>query len=67
MIWLRDDMVGLVRTARFRTGYSISKLWRVQEKYCDFNDYKYYIEKHGTLVAQLVGNGFVFCQALCMK
>ena len=44
MIWLREDMVGLVRTARLRIGCSISKLWRVQGKYCDFNDYNYYIE-----------------------
>eukprot|EP00957_Ditylum_brightwellii_P113286 8637915-Ditylum_brightwellii.AAC.1 len=50
--YLRDNGIGVVETARMRKGWPPTGLHKFQAKHCNFNDFRYLIDEHRTLVAQ---------------
>jgi hypothetical protein len=58
---LRDNGIGVVGTARFRKGWPPCALQQIQQKDCDFNEFRYLVDENGTLLARWMDNGLVFC------
>jgi len=56
---LRDKGIGVVGTARARRGWPPSALQKVEQKNCDFNEFRYLIDDDGTLIAKWMDNGLV--------
>lgn len=64
---LRDMGVGIVGTARFRSGWPPEILRKVDQTKCEFNDFHYMLDEQGTLVARWMDNGLVFCVSTLHK
>eukprot|EP00957_Ditylum_brightwellii_P183869 14005351-Ditylum_brightwellii.AAC.1 len=47
---LRDNGMCVVGTARMRRGWQIHPLQTIQQKDCNFNEFKYLVDDNGTLV-----------------
>eukprot|EP00957_Ditylum_brightwellii_P048076 3650217-Ditylum_brightwellii.AAC.1 len=59
MKYLRDKGIGVVGTARARRGWPPSALQKVEQKECDFDEFRYLIDNDGTLIAKWMVNGLV--------
>eukprot|EP00957_Ditylum_brightwellii_P096204 7328626-Ditylum_brightwellii.AAC.1 len=57
--YLRKNGIGVVGTVRMRKGWPPPGLHNIQARNCDFNEFRYLIVEHGTLVAQWMDNGLV--------
>eukprot|EP00957_Ditylum_brightwellii_P055226 4186285-Ditylum_brightwellii.AAC.1 len=53
---VRDKGIGVVGTARARRGLPPPALQKVEQKECDFNEFKYLIDNDGTLIAKWMDN-----------
>eukprot|EP00957_Ditylum_brightwellii_P194411 14806041-Ditylum_brightwellii.AAC.1 len=49
---LRDKEIGVVGTARARQGWPPLALQKVEQKGCGFNEFRYFIDDDGTLIAK---------------
>eukprot|EP00957_Ditylum_brightwellii_P115383 8799764-Ditylum_brightwellii.AAC.1 len=56
---LRDKGIGAVGTARARRGWPPSALQKVEQKGCDFNEFRHLIDDDGTLIAKWMDNGLM--------
>jgi hypothetical protein len=58
---LRDNGIGVVGTARFRKGWPPRALQQIQQKDCDFNEFRCLVDENGRLLTRWMDNGLVFC------
>ena len=57
---LRDENIGVVGTARFKRNWPPKELKDVNVENCNFNDFYYTYDDHGSLVARWMDNNMVF-------
>eukprot|EP00957_Ditylum_brightwellii_P141086 10748815-Ditylum_brightwellii.AAC.1 len=57
---LRKNRIGIVgANYDMRKGWLPPALWKTQARDCDFNDFRYFVDENGALVAQWMDNELV--------